>query len=118
MTNAQPSNRSLEDIRTEFSIYLDNTKVETDSVFIGFKKADSVHIYAKLNDEFTTWLKPNKVYSMYITHPGYNAQSLSIVTSNKPDSIKIEVRLSRTEPNCYIGYYKYNKLLKKYTNYE
>ena len=106
------------DVKATFNVYLDNKKVETDSVLIGSIYDSSTKTYSVINDQFDTFLLPNRVYNMIITHPNYNKQILKIITDKANEKLKVNIYLSSKDPDCYLGYYKYNKLLKKYIKYE
>jgi len=112
-------NSPPDDVPIEFNILLDGKKIETDSVQIGFASTNSMHVHAMINDHFTTFFKVNREYWLIITHPHYNKQIIRLITNTKPlEKGKLDVYLSSTDPDCYIGLYKYNSFLKKYINYE
>jgi hypothetical protein len=116
---AQPPNKIIDtDVKACFSIYLDGKKVETDDVLVGFKSFDSLHMYAKINDEFTTYLKANKTYEMIITHTDYERQIIRITTANKADSLFIKLDLNKGKDMSFAGSYKYNEVLNKYIRYD
>lgn len=106
------------DIKASFNIFLDNKKIETDSVLIGSVHDTSAKTYSIINDSFDTYLLPNKTYNMIVTHPNYNKQILKIITNKTNENLKVEIYLSSKDPDCYIGYYKYNITLRKYIQYE
>lgn len=105
-------------IKAFFNIYLDHKKIETSKVLIGFVSYKDINHYSIVTDSFTTFFEPNRTYHMVITHPDYNKQMIRIVTSDEDMKIKVDVYLSSKDPDCYIGYYKYSKTLKKYVQYE
>lgn len=106
------------EIKASFDVFLDNKKIETDSIVVGYVYTNSIKYHVVINDTFTSFLLPNETYHMVITHPNYNKQMLKIVTSNVYKDMKINIYLSSKEPDCYIGYYKYNPILKKYMKYD
>lgn len=106
------------DVKAVFHVYLDGKGVETDNVLIGFGVKDNTHMYSKINNDFTTYLRSNRVYTMFVTHPDYNKQQVTIITNSPKDSIDISIFLCKSSPDCYVGYYKYNNILKKYIVYE
>jgi len=106
------------EVKASFNVFLDNQKIETDSVMIGFVSNNSINTIAKINNTFTTFFKFDKVYHIVITHPHYNKQTLHVITDKKEGIVSIDVYLSSKSPDCSIGYYKYNKILNKYINYE
>jgi len=106
------------EIKASFNVFLDNQKIETDSVMIGFVSNNSIHTITTISDTFTTFFKSDKVYHIVITHPHYNKQTLRIITDKKQGIVDINVYLSSKSPDCSIGYYKYNKFLNKYIKYE
>lgn len=114
---AQDNSPPNDDVAIEFNIMLDGKKIETDSVQIGFVSTNSMQIHALINDHFTTYFKTDRSYWLVITHPHYNKQVIRLHTTNQSvKRSKIDIYLSSTEPDCTIGEYKYNKLLKKYIN--
>lgn len=106
------------EVKASFNVFLDNQKIETDSVMIGFVSNSSIHTITTINDTFTTFFKSDKVYHIVITHPHYNKQTLRLITDKKKGIVNINVYLSSKSPDCSIGYYKYNKILNKYIKYE
>lgn len=107
------------DVPIEFNVLLDGKKVESDSICIGFVSKNSVKIQALINDSFTTYFKPNKLYHIIVTRHGYNKQIITLNTDSLNHKIRpvIDVYLSSTDKDCYLGMYKYNQLLNKYINY-
>jgi hypothetical protein len=106
-----------QDCRAKFVIYLDNQKVETDSVYIGLSALTTdPKIYSRVPDNFTTYLRPNRVYNIIITRPGYNKQRFKVDTNNK--ELDLNIYLSSSSPDCYMGLIKYNKLLNKCVVYD
>ena len=107
------------DITLNFTVYLDNKKIETDKVLIGIIRKDSISEYSIISNQFTTFLTPGRVYNMVISHPSYNKQIFKINTNLlKSDINKIDVYLSTNQPNRYTDTLEYNKLLKKYIIYD
>jgi hypothetical protein len=115
---AQPPNTAKDDVKAHITVYLDGESVETDEVMVGFKDTAAMHLFAKVTNDFNTWLKPNKKYSMIIYHPGYSKHTINIATNNKPDSIHIRVILNKAGPRSTVGYYKYDPKANKYTHYD
>lgn len=108
-----------DDIPIQFNVLLDGKKVETDSICIGFVSKNSVKMQALINDYFTTYFKPNRVYHIVLTRVGYNKQIITLSTDgvNRQNTPTIDVYLSSTDKDCYLGLLKYNQILKKYINY-
>ncbi len=102
-----------EDITVKFKVYLDNKWVETNNVFIGYYTRDTLKRCVRINNDFTTFLEPNRAYKLVISHVNYHIQVFDIVTTNKTP-VNCTIYLSSKEPDCYLGSYKYNKLLKRY----
>jgi hypothetical protein len=116
---AQPPNKLIDkEVKACFSIYLDGKKIETDDVLVGFKSFDSLHMYAKINNEFTTWLKTNKTYEMIVTHTDYEKQVIRVTTDSKSDSLFIKLDLNKGNDMIFVGNYKYNDKLNKYIRYD
>lgn len=105
------------DIVAKFDVYLDNKKVESDSIYVGMCRTDASPEMLKICDRFTTFLEPNHTYKVVITRPGYNKQILKVEANASHKELNFKIYLSRNEPDCFIGYLKYNKITNKYENY-
>lgn len=107
------------EITISFNIYLDNKKVETDSVLVGYYSKQVTNKYLIINDSFTTYLKPNTIYSMVITHPSYNKQIIRINTDSLKSKINyIDVYLASNKSDKENNKLHYNNTLNKYIVYE
>jgi len=85
--------KTKDDIKISFNVYLDNKKVETDSIQVGFVSTHNKTLYthhAYISNSFVTFFKPNRVYNMFISHPNYKKQIIKINTFKiKSDSINV-----------------------------
>ena len=106
-----------QEIPINCSVYLDNKKIETDSVLVTFSKMNEMHCYSTISNDFTTFLAPNKAYRMTISHPGYNRYIINIITAEELKTINIRVNLTRNK-NDKIVYYTYSKKINEYVRNE
>lgn len=114
MKSQEPSKN---EISINCSVYLNNQKIETDSVLVTFNRIENNHSYSRITNDFTTFIGPNKVYKMIITHPGYNRYIINIVTVNELKTINIRVNLTKNK-NDKIVYYTYSNKVKDYVRNE
>jgi len=111
--NSPPNDNEIE---IQFRIYLDGKNVETDSVKIGYVSINSKPNIVVINNQFTTYFKPNRYYQIVITHPNYNMQILRLKTDSIPIKTGgyVNIYLQKNTPTCNIGELRYNKFLKRY----
>lgn len=106
-----------QEIPINCSVYLDNVKIETDSVLVTFSRSNEMYCFSAISNDFTTYLAPNKAYKMTITHPGYNRYIINILTVEQLKTINIRVNLTRNK-NDKIVYYTYSNKVNEYVRNE
>jgi hypothetical protein len=112
---AQPK----KDIKVSIDVYLDNKKIECDSIYVSIINSTYTTnpMMCRITDSFTTWVSSNEVCNFIITRPGYNKQYFTLNTHQTKKGLSMKVYLTKGDPDCYIGYLKYNSFLKTYANH-
>lgn len=103
LINAQNKD-PVEDFKVKFNVYLNDKKVETDSVLVGFYNPSTTEYFMKITDDFVTYFKYNQTYNMMITHPNYNKVIIKIRIKSPNDLAYYNIYLNSNEPTKYINY--------------
>ncbi len=98
-----------------FNIYLNDKKIESDSITIIVNENKPILI----TDAFITFFKKNRVYDITITSNNYNKHCFKLNTAILTAyNNKIDIYLRSNQKDVYTENLQYNNLLKKYIIYE
>ena len=95
--------KAKKEIPIRFKIYLNGYYVETDKVEIGKITGTGVKSKHKLNNDFTGWFHIDEVYNMYITHPNYQTQKITLTVTKKLKNKTVWIYLLSDKPDVDLG---------------
>jgi len=99
------------EVKINFDVYLDNKKIETDSIQVSFNSKTLIYNYILINDKFSTFILPDKVYNITISHPNYSKIILNL-QSEKLKEVNLKINLTKNEQDIAFKQVKFNKFIK------